>query len=239
VPRHSRLAILLRVLLLPLGLIVGTVAGLGSYYEASDDTSLAWLFSGIVALKPVASLPLYFHGYGHGLAAAYAAVPGVAWFGLLLGLLLAGATVLACAVLDRLLRPYLQPGALALALVAFFGMAWLEHWLWFSYVRVALLLAATAVLFAGQRPGQRWALAVGLLGLGAAWLMRPSQAVLGLVAALPGAVWLAGGWRRIVPVVAGGAVLIALATGVAALRQTPPEARMQARDKYFARIPPP
>ncbi|MDB5234585.1 MAG: hypothetical protein JWR44_1578, partial [Hymenobacter sp.] len=98
-PNHSRFAIFARVVLLPLGLVLGTVAGLGSYYEASDDTSLAWLFSGVLALKPVPSVPLYFHGWGHLLAAAYTAVPGVAWFGVLLGGLLGWATMLTFAVL--------------------------------------------------------------------------------------------------------------------------------------------
>ena len=108
-PIHTRRAILFRVVLLPLVLMLGTVAGLGSYYETSDDSTLAWLFSGVLALKPVPSVPLYFHGYGHVLAAAYAAIPGVSWFGWLLGGLLAWATVLAFAVLDRWLRPLLPP----------------------------------------------------------------------------------------------------------------------------------
>ena len=70
-----------RVVLLPLVLVMATVAGLGSYYETSDDTTLAWLFSGVLAQPPVSALPLYFHGYGHGLAAAYVAWPGVPWVG--------------------------------------------------------------------------------------------------------------------------------------------------------------
>ncbi|MGY3087351.1 hypothetical protein ACVWYF_000377 [Hymenobacter sp. UYAg731] len=235
-PIHSRTAIFLRVLLLPLVLVAGTVVGLGSYYEANDDASLGWLFAGVLSLKPVVSVPLYFHGYGHLLAAAYAAAPGVPWFGLLLGLGLLAATGLAFAVLDKLLRPHLRPGVVALVLVGFFGVAWLEHWLWFSYVRGALLLAALAVLFAAQRPGRWGALGVGLAGLLAAWLMRPSLGVLGLVAALPGAVWLAGEWRRAVPVLACGAVLLALATAVAAAWQTSAQAHTQVRDRYFARI---
>lgn len=235
-PIHSRAAIFLRVVLLPLALVVGTVAGLGSYYEANDDASLGWLFAGVLSLKPITSLPLYFHGYGHLLAAAYAAAPGVPWFGLLLGLGLLAATGLAFAVLDRLLRPHLRPGLLVLALVGFFGVALLEHWLWFSYVRGALLLPALAVLFAAQRPGRWGALALGLAGLLAAWLMRPSLGVLGLAAALPGALWLAGGWRRAVPVLAGGAAMLALATAVAATWQTPIQAHTQVRDQYFARI---
>ncbi|MDO7852544.1 hypothetical protein [Hymenobacter convexus] len=235
-PRHTRFAIFLRVVLLPLGLIGSTVAGLGSYYETSDETSMAWLFNGTLALKPVVYLPLYFHGYGHLLAAAYMAAPGVPWLGVLLAGLLAGATVLAFAVLDRLLRPHFGPAGLVGVLVAFFVLAWLEHWLWFSHVRVALVAAAMAVLFAAQRPGRRGALAVGLLGLGAAWLLRPSTAWLGLAAALPGAIWLAGSARRAAPALVGGAALLVLATSAAALIQTPGQARAQARDTYLARI---
>ncbi|MBF9220551.1 hypothetical protein [Hymenobacter ruricola] len=235
-PSHSRFAVFLRVVLLPLGLVATTVAGLGSYCEANDDLSLAWLFSGVIAARPVASVPLYFHGYGHALAAAYAAAPAVPWFGLLLGALLSAATVLVFAVLDKLLRARGRPGLAVLVLVGFFGLAWLEHWQWFSYVRVALLLAGAGVLFAAQRPGRRGALAVGLAALLAAWLMRPSLAVLGLAAALPAAGWLAGSWRRAAPVLGSGAVLLALATALAAGGQTPEQAHAQARDRYFARI---
>ena len=235
-PRDSRVAIFLRVGLLPLVLIAAAVAGLGSYCEASDDLALAWLFSGIIALKPVASLPLYFHGLGHLLAGLYAAAPGVAWFGYLLGTLLAGATVLTFAVLDKLLRPHLPPAALTLALVAFFALAWLEHWLWFSYVRVALLLAAAAILFAAQRPGRLVPLLVGLAGLLLAWLMRPSQATMGLAAALPGALWLAGSPRRALPVLLSATLLLALATGLHARLETPFEAHLRQRDTQLARI---
>lgn len=231
-----RPAIFARVVLLPLALVVGTVAGVGSYYEASDDTVIAWLFSGKLALGPVPALPLYFHGYGHVLAALYAAAPGVAWFGLLLAGLLGVATVFAFAVLDRLLRPHVRPGWLVLALVGFFGVAWLEHWLWFSYVRVALLLAGTAVLYAAQRPGRREALALGLLGLGAAWLMRPSQAVMSFGAVLPAALALAGGWRRARPVLLSGALLLALATAGAGAWRTPAQAHTQTLDSYLARV---
>ncbi len=235
-PRHSRVAIFLRVGLLPLVLIAAAVAGLGSYCEASDDLALAWLFSGIIALKPVASLPLYFHGLGHLLAGLYTAAPGVAWFGYLLGALLAGATVLTFAVLDKLLRPHLPPAALTLALVAFFALAWLEHWLWFSYVRVALLLAAAALLFAAQRPGRLGPLLVGLAGLLLAWLMRPSQATMGLAAALPGVLWLAGSLRRARPLLLSATLLLALATGLHARLETPFEAHLRQRDTQLARI---
>ena len=234
--KHSRVAIFARVVLLPLALVLATVAGLGCYNEASDDAALAWLFSGVLALRPVASVPLYFHGFGQVLAVAYAAMPGVPWFGVLVGGLLSGATVLAFAVLDRLLRPWLRPLPLTLVLVSFFGVAWVEHWLWFSYVRVALLLAGMALLFAAQRPARRWALLLALASVGAAWLMRPSLAVLGFGAVLPAAFLLAGSWRRAAPLLLSVALLLALATGTAALLRTPTEAHTQARDGYFARI---
>jgi hypothetical protein len=179
---------------------------------------------------------LYFHGYGRALAALYTVAPGVPWFGLLLGGLLSAATVFTFAVLHRLLRPYLRPGALVLALVGFFVLALLEHWLWFSYVRVALLLAGAAVLYAAQRPTSRRALAVGLLGLAAAWLMRPSLAQLGFGAVLPAVLLLAGSWRRALPVVAGGAVLLILATVGGAVLRTPAQAHTQQFDGYLARI---
>ena len=233
---HSRAAIYARVVLLPLALASGAVAGLGSYYEASDDTTLAWLFAGVLSVGPITAVPLYFHGYGHALAALYGALPGVPWLGVLLAGMLAVATAMMFAVLDRLLRPHLRPAALALALVGFFAVAWLEHWLWFSYVRVALLLAGAAVLFAAQRPGRGGALVVGLAGLGAAWLLRPSLAVVGFGAALPAALWLAGGWRRAAPVLLSGGLLLALGTGGAAALRTPAQARTQALDGQLARV---
>ncbi|UOQ95846.1 hypothetical protein MUN81_11275 [Hymenobacter sp. 5317J-9] len=235
-PNSSRFAIFLRVLLLPVGLIAATVAGLGSYFEANDDLALAWLFSGVTATGPVASVPLYFHGYGHALAAAYAALPAVPWFGLLLGLGLSAATVLVFAVLDKLLRRWWPGPVVVMLLVVFFGLAWLEHWLWFSYVRVGLLLAGAGVLYAAQRPGRRGPLLLGLAALLAAWLMRPSLGVMGLAAAAPGALWLAGSWRRALPTLAGGALLLAMATALAAFLQTPEQAHTQARDRYFAQI---
>jgi hypothetical protein len=226
----------LRILLLPLLLSAATVLGLGSYTETSDDQTLAWLFSGVLALKPVPSVPLYLHGYGHLLAAAYTAAPAGPWLGLLLGGLLATATVFCFAVLDRLLRPFLQPAPLALALTLFFGLAWLEHWLWFSHGRVALLLAGAGILFAAQRAGKRWALLLGLLALGAAWLVRPSLAALGAVAVVPAALLLAGGGRRAAPVLGSAALGLILATGLLHWQQTPAEARAQQRDATFSRI---
>lgn len=225
-----------RTVLLPLALSAATVLALGSYYETNDDQTLAWLFAGVLALQPVPSVPLFLHGYGHLLAAAYTAAPAVPWLGLLLGALLATATVLTFAVLDRLLRPSLRPGPLALVLVLFFGLAWLEHWLWFSHGRVALLLAGAGVLYAAQRPARRGALLLGLAVLGAAWLVRPGLATLGAGAAVPAAVWLAGSWQRVAPLLVSAAVGLLLAAGVLRWQQTPAEARAQRRDAAFSRI---
>ena len=223
-------------MLLPLLLALAVVLGLGSYFETSDDGTLAWLFSGVLALQPVVSVPLYLHGYGHLLAAAYTAAPAGPWLGLLLAGLLAAATALWFAVLERLLRAHFRPGWLTLALVLFFGLAWLEHWLWFSHARVALLLAAGGVLFAAQRPGQRWPLLLGLAALLAAWLVRPGLAALAVAAAAPAAMLLAGSARRAAPPLLAAGVLLALAFGLAALNQTPAEACVQARDVRLARI---
>ena len=236
VPRHSRSAIVARVVLLPVLLVGATVAGLGSYYETSDDAALGWLFAGVLTPHPLGSVPLYFHGVGHLLAAAYAAAPGVPWLGLGLGGLLLAATGLVFAVLDRLLRSHLRPVALIGALVGFYGGAWLEHWLWFSHARVALLLAVAALLFAAQRPARRGPWAVGLAGLGLAWLLRPNLALLALGAALPAAYLLAGGGRRVAPLVVSAVLALALATGLSAAWRTPAEARTQARNAAFARI---
>jgi hypothetical protein len=229
-------AVFVSAVLLPLGLALAVVLGLGSYFETSDDGTLAWLFAGVLAPQPVVSVPLYLHGYGHLLAAAYAAAPTGPWLGLLLAGLLATATALWFAVLERLLRPHLRPMPLALALALFFGLAWLEHWLWFSHGRVALLLGAGGLLFAAQRPGRRGPLLLGLLALLAAWLIRPGLAALAGVAILPAAVLLAGSWRRAAPLLLSASLLLGLAFGLAALRQTPAEALVQARDTRLARI---
>ncbi len=217
-------------------LLLATVLALGSYYEAGDDTALTWLFSGVTAAAPVAAVPLYFHGYGHLLAAAYAAAPGVPWFGLLLGGLLLAATALFFDVLVTALRPHLRPGPLAAVLATFFVVGWLEHWLWFSYVRVGLLLAAAAVLWAAQRPGRAGPLLLGLAGLGAAWALRPGLAVLGFAAVLPAAVLLAGGLRRAAPLLLAGAGLLAGATVCLSLMQPPAAARTRVLDSYLAAV---
>ncbi|GAA4356148.1 hypothetical protein GCM10023185_19680 [Hymenobacter saemangeumensis] len=226
---------LLRTVLLPLGLSLGTVLGLGCFFETNDDQHLAWLFRGLTAAEPVRAVPLYFHGLGYLLSQLYAAVPALPWYGLLLAALLALATVLVFAVLDRLLRPHLRSPALVLTLTVFFLLAWLEHWLWFSHLRVALLLAGAAVLFAAQRPGRRGVLGCCLLML-LAWAIRPSAAVLALLAAAPGAVLLAGSWRQARPVLLGAAAALGAATLALSLTQSPATARFRAIDSSLAAV---
>lgn len=232
----SLLAVFTRVVLLPLLLALAVVWGLGSYFETNDDGTLAWLFSGVLALKPVPSVPLYLHGYGHLLAAAYTAAPAGPWLGLLLAALLAAASALWFAVLERLLRPWLRPNVLLLALALFFGLAWLEHWLWFSHVRVAVLLAAGGVLFAAQRAGRRGPYVVGLLAVLAAWLVRPGGASLGVLAVVSAALLLAGSWRRAAPLLLSAVLLLGMAFAINEFSQTSAEARAQSRDARQARI---
>ena len=217
-------------------LALAVVFGLGSYAETSDDGSLAWLFAGVLSGRPVASVPLYLHGYGHLLAAAYSHFPAVPWLGGLLAVLLALAGACWFAVAERLLRPWLGPRGVPLALGILFVVGWLESWLWFSHARVAVLLAGSAMLYAAQRPGRRGPLLLGLLGLGAAWLLRPSLATLGFAAVLPGAVLLAGSLRRAAPLLLGGALLLLMATGLHAATETTAEAQVRQRDTQLARI---
>ncbi|MCA8830714.1 hypothetical protein [Hymenobacter pini] len=191
------------LLLLPLLLLLlgGTV--LGCYFETNDDLTIVALLRGETAAAPVSNLYLYFHGFAWGWSWLYAQAPLVSWYGFTLYGLLYVATVLVFAVLWRLLRPHAGRWVVVAGLVLFWSVAWLEHSLWFNYMRVPLLLAGAGVLFAAQRAPARWALAVGVLAFGLSWLIRPSAAVLGAVAATPGAWWLAG--RRGVPVLAGAA----------------------------------
>lgn len=226
--------------LLPLLLSASTVLALGSYFETSDDEHFVLLFSGATAAAPVASLPLYFHGLSHGLAAAYTAVPAVPWYGLLLAGLLAGATVLFFLVLSKLLRPLGRPAVVAGALVLFFLVAWLEHWLWFSHVRVAALLALSGLLTLALAPirSGRWPLGLAAVLLGC--LLRPSAAGLGLLVATPAAGWLAWGLGRsgklaLRPVGAAWAVWLAVQGGLI-LTATPADQQHRTLDARLALV---
>jgi len=191
------------LVLLPFVLLLLGGALLGCYFETNDDLTIVALLRGETAAVPVTDLHLYFHGFTWLWSQLYAIAPLVAWYGLTLYGLLYAATVLVWAVLHRLLRPHAGWGLVLAVLVLFWSVAWLEHGLWFNYVRVPLLLAGAGVLFAAQRAPARWALAVGVLAFGLSWLIRPSAAVLGGLAVVPGAWWLAQ--RRSVPVLVGAA----------------------------------
>ncbi|RSK44537.1 hypothetical protein [Hymenobacter perfusus] len=192
------------LVLLPLVLLLLGGALLGCYFETNDDLTIVALLRGETAAAPVTDLLLYFHGFAWLWSRLYAAEPLVAWYGLTLYGLLYAATVLVFTVLYRLLRPHAGRGLVLAVLVLFWGVAWVEHGLWFNYVRVPLLLAGAGVLFAAQRAPARWALAVGVLAFGLSWLIRPSAAVLGTLAVVPGAWWLAQ--RRSLPVLVGAAI---------------------------------
>ncbi|RSK50268.1 hypothetical protein [Hymenobacter rigui] len=192
------------MLLLPLLLLLLSGAVLGCYFETNDDLTIVALLRGETAAVPVTELYLYFHGYAWFWSRLYAVAPLVPWYGLTLYGLLYVATVGIFVVLWRLLRPHAGRWQVLAVLMLFWSVAWLEHGLWFNYMRVPLLLAGVGVLFAAQRAPARWALAVGLLAFGLSWLIRPSAAVLGAAVAAPGAWWLAG--RKGLPVLAGAVV---------------------------------
>ncbi|AYA36589.1 hypothetical protein D3Y59_05670 [Hymenobacter oligotrophus] len=208
---HEARASWLRIWGLPLGLLLLVALGPGCYYETNDDFVITLLLRGRTAAAPVANLHLYFHGWAWLLAALYQHWPAVPWYGLLLYALLYLSLVLLTAVLEALLRPHLGGRARTATLAGFLLLAGLEHAMWFNYVRVPLLLAGGAVLFAAQRVGgSRRSGGVLLLGaalFALAWAIRPSAAVLGLVVVAPAAAGLAG-WRR-------GWLAVALAAGVA------------------------
>ncbi|AHJ98144.1 hypothetical protein [Hymenobacter swuensis] len=191
------------LVLLPLVLLLLGGAVLGCYFETNDDLTIVALLRGETAAAPVTDLLLYFHGFAWLWSRLYAAEPLLPWYGLTLYGLLYAATVLVFAVLYRLLRPYAGRWLVLAVLVLFWSVAWLEHGLWFNYVRVPLLLAGAGVLFAAQRAPARWALVVGVLAFGVSWMIRPSAAVLGVLAVAPGMWWLAQ--RRSLPVLAGAA----------------------------------
>ncbi|GAB2782410.1 hypothetical protein GCM10027175_21060 [Hymenobacter latericoloratus] len=186
---------------LPLLLLLLSGVGLGCYFETNDDLTIIELLRGTTAAAPVTDLHLYFHGYAALWSQLYTAYPLVPWYALTLYGLLYVATVLVFAVLWRLLRPKLGVGVLVLLLGLFWGVAWLEHGFWFNYARVPVLLAGAGLLFGAQRTSARWALLVGVGLFGLAWLIRPSVALLGALAAAPGVWWLAG--RRGLPLLAG------------------------------------
>ncbi|SHK50620.1 hypothetical protein [Hymenobacter psychrotolerans] len=219
---------LFRRVLLPALLLLAVGYGLGGYFETNDDAAIILLLRGTAAAAPVTNLHLYFHGLSAVLAWLYEAAPAWPWYALLLYGLLYVATAGAFTVLDRLLTPRLPAGLGTALLVLFFLTAWLEHGFWFNYVRVAILLAGVGVLLAAQRPASRLALVLGLLAFGVGWLIRPSAAVLGLLAVVPGAWWLSG--RRSLPALAGAAGLALLGAALLSGTRSPQSAAYRQLD---------
>ncbi|MBW3129499.1 hypothetical protein [Hymenobacter profundi] len=216
------------VWLLPALLLLATIVGLGSYYETNDDTVLTLFLQGRMSAVPITSLHLYFHGVAAPLAYLYQQWPDVPWYGLLLYGLLYLATALLFRVLYRLLRAWLRPSETVLALALFFLVGWLEHAMWFNYMRVPLLLAAAGVWYAAARPARNSALVIGILAFGIAWLIRPSAAVLGLLLAVPGAWWLSG--RRSWRVLASAAALALVGALAVSLTRSPTAATFRRLD---------
>ncbi|TYZ07852.1 hypothetical protein FY528_14235 [Hymenobacter lutimineralis] len=215
-------------LLLPAALLLVTGLQLGCYFETNDDLAIIQLIRGVTAAGPVGDLHLYLHGLSSLLAFLCQTWPAVPWYGVLLFGLLYGATALAFAIIDRLLRGRVPTWKITLLLVLFYGTLWLEHALWFNYLRVPVLLAGCGLLYAAQRHGQRWAQVVGLGAFVVAWLIRPSAADVALLVALPGVWWLSG--RRAMPL-AAGALAWALVAGLSvALLRLPTEAAYRRLD---------
>lgn len=215
-------------LLLPAALLLATGRQLGCYFETNDDLAIIQLIRGVTAAGPVSDLHLYLHGLSALLAALCQAWPGVPWYGVLLFGFLYAATALAFAIIDRLLRGRVPTWKITLLLVLFYGTLWLEHALWFNYLRVPVLLAGCGLLFAAQRPGQRGAQALGLGAFVVAWLIRPSAADVALLASLPGMWWLSG--RRVLPLAAGALGWAVVAGLSVALLRLPTEAAYRRLD---------
>lgn len=202
-------------MLLPALLLLLAGWGLGCYFETNDDPAIILLLRGIAADAPVTDLHLYFHGVGAVLAGLYQLFPAVPWFGVVLYSLLYVATVLVFSVLDHLLVGRVSSTKITGLLVLFFLVAWLEHGLWFNYVRVPLLLTGAGVLFAAQRP-QRWgAFLLGVAAFGLSWLIRPTPALMGLLIAAPGAWWLSG--RRALPILLAALLWAGIGAGILGL----------------------
>jgi hypothetical protein len=219
---------LFRRVLLPALLLLAAGWGLGCYFETNDDPAIILMLRGTTAAAPVSNLHLYFHGFSSLLATLYHTWPALPWYALVLYGLLYVATVLVFSVLDGLLLGRVPAGWITALLVLFFLTAWLEHGLWFNYVRVPLLLAGAGVLFAAQRPHSRRALLLGILVFGVSWLIRPSIAVLGLLLAVPGACWLSG--RRAAPILLAAALWAGIGAAVLAAGRTPQAAALRTID---------
>ncbi|RYZ18732.1 MAG: hypothetical protein EOP49_49260, partial [Sphingobacteriales bacterium] len=121
--------------LLPALLILLTILVCGSFFEASDDVTISFLFRGIIADKPVPQMLNFFHGIGYVITALYQLIPSLPWYGIVLYFLLWIATVQAAYFLllsGNFRKTYLLKAVVPIA-VLFLGV-WLDHIMWFSFV---------------------------------------------------------------------------------------------------------
>ncbi|WP_324670833.1 hypothetical protein [Hymenobacter sp. GOD-10R] len=216
------------IVVLPALLLLLGSSGLGCYYETNDDLAITQLLRGASAAAPVTDLHLYFHGIALLLAWLYQVAPGWPWYGLLLYSLLYLTTVAAFAVLSKLWPQRVPTAWLPAGLTLFFLLAWLEHSLWFNYSRIPILLSGTGLLLAAQHARQKPLVALGLLMVGLAWLVRPSAAGLGLLAAAPGLWWLGG--RPGLRVLGMAIALLAVSSALLSFAWTPQMAAYRTLD---------
>lgn len=184
------------LLVLPALLFGLTYALIGFYYETNDDQIITLLLRGLSIQPALTDLSIYFFGFSQLLAWLYGVLPQAPWYGLLLYGWLLVATMLAFWLLLRAF-PGLKPWQRWALLTGFYFFCWLEHVMWFNYLRVPLLLAGTSYLFLLRHQGGREAFRWGPWLLSGALLLtalciRPSAAMLGLLVVGPAAL-LAGG----------------------------------------------
>jgi hypothetical protein len=163
----------------------------GFYYETNDDQLITLLLRGITIQPALNNLSIYFYGWSGVLTHLYQWLPALPWYGLFLYTGLLGATMLAFSLLWRAANDYVKTWQLLLLITVFYLAGWLEHVMWFNYMRVPFLLAGTAYLVLVQQMAKKhspWCyLVLGLVFI-AALAIRPSAALLGL--ALVGPVFL-------------------------------------------------
>jgi hypothetical protein len=179
------------VLALPVLLFGLTYALIGFFYETNDDQIITLMLRGLSIRPALADLSIYFLGFSQLLAWLYAALPAAPWYGILLYGWLLVATMLAFWLLLRAF-PNLKPWQRWGLLTGFYFFCWLEHVMWFNYMRVPLLLAGTSFLFllrrqAGDRAFRWWPWLLSGALLLTALCIRPSAALLGLLVVGPAA----------------------------------------------------
>ncbi|MDB5262148.1 MAG: hypothetical protein JWQ14_1429, partial [Adhaeribacter sp.] len=151
-------------------------------------------------------LSLYFHGISHGLSWLYKVAPHWPWYGLMLYILLWGATSGAFLILRQ--SGLINNRFYLFYFFLFFLASWAEHIYLFNYMRVPLLLAGVGYLIFLQLPGNKnnWLVTTALSGLMflVALCIRPSAALLGVVVVGPAVFLLTAGsffsWLKFRPI---------------------------------------